>query len=193
MSTSENIDPAAMTRIMVRPLGSPLPLGFFAFAVGSALQGAFDAGWIPPPEAHAVAIALLTFVGPLELLACIIAYLARDTAGATSLGFFGASWMVSGSWLSMMAPDARSATIAVFAIVAALALVLLAIASAATKPMFSVVLVLATVRVTLLAAHHLGAGQAVNVAGAAVAFVASAMAFYAALALLFEDLKKRTV
>ena len=34
------------TRIVLRPLASPLPLGFFAFGIGSVLQSAFQLGLI---------------------------------------------------------------------------------------------------------------------------------------------------
>jgi succinate-acetate transporter protein len=185
--------PLRMTRIMVRPLGSPLPLGFFAFAIGSTLIGALDVGWIPPSESRALAVAMLCFVGPLELLASVLAYLARDTAGGTSLGFFGASWVTLGAWFLISPADNRLATLAVFAFAEALALLLLAAASVSTKPMFAVVLLLATARMVLLGVRHLGVGRGLATAEAIVSALAAAMGFYAALALLFEDMTKRTV
>jgi uncharacterized protein len=37
----------AMTRVVLRPLASPLPLAFFAFGVGSLLLGCAQLGIIP--------------------------------------------------------------------------------------------------------------------------------------------------
>ena len=37
-----------VTRVVLRPLASPLPLAFLAFGVGSAMQSALQLGLIPP-------------------------------------------------------------------------------------------------------------------------------------------------
>ncbi len=39
---------------------------------------------------------LIAFVFPLELLATVFAFLARDTLGATTLGLFTTSWLTVG-------------------------------------------------------------------------------------------------
>ena len=33
-------------RIVVRPYGSPIPLGFFAFGIGMFMYAALDVGWV---------------------------------------------------------------------------------------------------------------------------------------------------
>jgi succinate-acetate transporter protein len=42
----------SMTHIMVRPLGSPLPLGCFAFGVGTVLLAALELKWVPARESE---------------------------------------------------------------------------------------------------------------------------------------------
>ena len=74
-------------RIFLRPIGSGLPLGFFAFAIGMLLLGTQALGWIPVSEQRDVGMTLTAFVFPLELIATIVAFLARDTLGATTLAF----------------------------------------------------------------------------------------------------------
>ena len=64
----------AHTRIMLRPVGSGLPLGFFSFAVGMLLLACQAIGWIPVGEQRDVAMILMAFVFPLELVACIFAF-----------------------------------------------------------------------------------------------------------------------
>ena len=78
----------AETRIMLRPIGSALPLGFFAFGLGMFMLAAEGIGWIRPYEIHDAGLILVTFVAPLEFLATVVAFLARDSIGAATLGLF---------------------------------------------------------------------------------------------------------
>ena len=82
-------DLAPRTHIVLRPVGSPLPLGFFAFGTGVALTSLLELQVLT--ASHQVAVLLLTFPAPLELLACVLAYLVRDSGAATSMGVSGAT------------------------------------------------------------------------------------------------------
>ncbi len=82
------------TRIVLRPLGSALPLGLFAFGVGALLTATWDLHSIPQSGYKAAAVVLIAFVAPLELLACIFGFLSRDAASATAMGIFAANWGV---------------------------------------------------------------------------------------------------
>src|SRR5256714_13945012 len=81
------------TRIVLRPIGSGLPLGFFSFGIGMLLLGCSGIGWIPAGEQKDVGMFLIAFVFPLELIATVVAFLARDTLDATTLGLFTTSWL----------------------------------------------------------------------------------------------------
>src|SRR6185437_5128125 len=107
-------DPRAFTRIMLRPLGSPLPLGFFAFCFGMVLTSALELGWLPEGQGRLVAIIGLAFVAPLELLACVLAYLSRDTAGGTIMGIFSTTWVILALFTLTSPPGAMSAAIGLF-------------------------------------------------------------------------------
>ena len=54
-------------------------------------------------EQKDVGMTLIAFVFPLELVATIVAFLARDTLGATTLGLFTTSWLTLG-WLYLASP-----------------------------------------------------------------------------------------
>src|SRR5438477_8058342 len=85
-------------RIFLRPIGSALPLGFFSFGIGMLLLGTQALGWIPLHEQKNVGMMLVAFGFPLELVATIVAFLARATRSmATTLGLFTTSW-VAISW-----------------------------------------------------------------------------------------------
>ncbi|MGM0348881.1 hypothetical protein [Streptomyces sp. Adlamb9] len=72
--------PEALTRIMLRPLASSLPLGFFAFGTGSVLLSAEQLHWVPTAQTASLMLLILVFVVPLELLAGTLAFLAREAA-----------------------------------------------------------------------------------------------------------------
>jgi succinate-acetate transporter protein len=73
-------------RIVLRPIGSALPLGFFSFGIGMLVLGTQAIGWIPVQDQKTAGMLLMSFVFPLELVATAFAFLARDTLGATTLG-----------------------------------------------------------------------------------------------------------
>ena len=55
------------------------------------LTGLLDLRALPVTDTSQVAVLLLTFPAPLELLACVLAYLVRDSGAATSMGVSGAT------------------------------------------------------------------------------------------------------
>ena len=121
-------DPYLRTRIVLRPLGSSLPLGFFAFGIGVLLVGLLDLGALPEADAHQVALELLTFSAPLELIASVLAFLARDGGAGTALGIFGATWASQGVGLLTAPPGTASPVTGAMSL--GLAVVLLALATA---------------------------------------------------------------
>src|SRR5215204_6567706 len=134
---------ADITRIVLRPIGSGLPLGFFSFAIGMLLLACQALEWIPVDEQHDVGTLLVTFVFPLELLATIFAFLARDTLGATTLGLFAASWLSLG-WTQLSSPPGSTSTsVGVYLFGCGTAALLLATLSTLGKPLFSALLLAA--------------------------------------------------
>ena len=137
------------TRIVLRPIGSALPLGFFAFAIGMLLLGCSAIGWIPVGEQKDVGMLLMSFVFPLELVATVFAFLARDTMGATTLGLFTTSWLALG-WADLAAPPGqKSVTLGIYLFGFATAALLIALLSTLGKPFFSALLTLAVARMVL--------------------------------------------
>src|SRR5437588_13067760 len=101
-------------RIFVRPLASALPLGFFAFGLGMATLGAEGVGWVSGKDLHVAGLLLAAYVFPLELLATIVAFLARDTMGATALGLFTTSWLAIGLATINAQPGETSKALGIF-------------------------------------------------------------------------------
>jgi succinate-acetate transporter protein len=88
----DGLTPDSMIRITLRPVASSLPLGFLAFGAGTILLTALELGWVPASQGPAIAILILAFVAPLEILAGVFAFLARDGGAATGLSMLAAAW-----------------------------------------------------------------------------------------------------
>jgi uncharacterized protein len=180
-------------RIFLRPVGSGLPLGFFAFGIGMLLLGCLGIGWIPVEEQKDVGMLLIAFVFPLELLATVFAFLARDTLGATTLGLFTTSWLAFG-WLYVSSqPGATSVTVGIYQFGFATAVLLLAAMSTLGKPFFSVLLLASSARMVASGYFEVGGpGHWLKIAGG-IGIGLAALAMYGGTALGLEDARQRPV
>lgn len=179
------------TRIVLRPIGSALPLGFFAFGIGMLLLGCSAIGWIPVLEQKDVGMLLMSFVFPLELVAMIIAFLARDTLGATTLGLFTTSWLALG-WADFSSPPgSRSITLGIYLFGFATAALLLALMSTTGKPFFSVLLGAAVARMVLSGVYEIGGAHEWLKISGGFGIALAALAMYGGTALGLEDARQR--
>ncbi|HKH75679.1 MAG TPA: hypothetical protein VKA51_01855 [Rubrobacteraceae bacterium] len=80
-----------VTRVVLRPIASPLPLAFLPFGVGSRLQSGLQFGRVPRAEIPNVALLLGGVVFPAMLVAGVLALLAREPLVATLLGLISFS------------------------------------------------------------------------------------------------------
>ncbi len=181
------------TAIVLRPVGSGLPVGFFSFGIGMLILGCQAIGWIPASEQHEGGMVLMSFVFPLEFTATIFAFLARDTLGATTLGLFTTSWLALG-WSELASPPGKtSTTLAVYLLGFAFVVLLLSYLSTRGKPFFALLLLLASARMALSAIHELGGGTAVYRISGGIGIALAAVAFYGGVALGLEDAQQREV
>jgi succinate-acetate transporter protein len=179
--------PEHQTRIVLRPIGSGLPLGFFAFGVGMLLLASFAIGWIPVPEQRNVGMLLMAFVFPLELIAAVVAFLARDTLGATTLGLFTTSWLSLGWGDYAAAPGSKSVATGIFLFGFAAAVLLLALLSLSGKPFFTLLLAAACARMVLSGYWETGGSQEWNHVAGGFGLALAALALYGGAALALED------
>jgi uncharacterized protein len=184
------IDPPVT--IVLRPLASPLPIGFFAFAIGSFLFSALELGWIAHTQAPELATIMLVFVAPIELLASILAFWARDNGGATALGLFGMTWGTVGAIL-LTSPTARSSMLGLFLICMGAVILAFAVTSAFGKPVLSIVGLLSCARFIVTGVYQIHGGFRWEHISGWIGLPMSAAAFYLALALMIEDTQRQTV
>ena len=176
------------SRVFLRPIASPLALGGATLVLsGSQL------GWFPLSETKYVALALMAFGASLQLLSSIFGFLARDPAAATGMGILAAAWLTVGLVILNSAPRATSAVLGVFLLFAGAALLIPALGAAFDKLVPAVVLLTAAVRFFLTGLYQLSANPGLQYAAGIVGLVLLAVAFYAALALEMEDVRRKTV
>src|SRR5437764_719783 len=102
------------TRITLRPIASPLPLALLAVMTGGLLLACYQIGAFPLKDQHTIALILLGFVVPLELIAVVFCFLARDTVAATGFGLFAGAWFASALTLLNSAPSQTDKAFGVF-------------------------------------------------------------------------------
>jgi hypothetical protein len=180
-------------RIVVRPYATALPLGFFAFGIGMLVLGGLGNGWLPPSQQHTAGILLAAFVFPLQLVAVVFAFLARDAFGATGLGLFTTSWLALGIADIAGPPGLPSRAVGLYLVGFAFMIGLLSVAAFLGKPLIGVLLLLSAVRAALGGAWELGAAHTLEVAAGWIALALFFAAAYGGLAFLLEDVKKETV
>ena len=178
-------------RIFLRPIGSALPLGFFSFGIGMLLLGTQALSWIPVHEQKNVGMMLVAFVFPLELLATVVAFLARDTLGATTLGLFTTSWLALG-WAEISSPPGtKSVSTGIYLFGFAAVALLLALMSTLGKPFFSALLTVATARMVLSGYYEVGGSQEWFRVAGGFGIALAALALYGGTALALEDARHR--
>jgi uncharacterized protein len=179
------------TRIVLRPLGNPMPLGMFAFGIGMLLLAADSAGWAPVSESAQIGILLAAFVFPLEGLATVMAFIARDTLAATVLGLFTTSWLALGLVLITGTPGAISTTEGIYLLGFAGAVASLALIASAGKPLVALTLVLSAARAILYGLYEVTRTPGLEHAAGYVAAAIAAVAWYAGTAFAFEEVRGR--
>jgi succinate-acetate transporter protein len=180
-------------RITVRPYGSVVPLGFFAFGIGMFLYAAFDAPWVPATQGRDIGLMLVAFVGPLELIAAVIAFLARDTMAGVALGLFAGSWLLTGFATMQAKPNTLSSAQGYFLIAFCIAVGLLSLVAWLGQPLIATLLSVSVVRGVLSAVYQLGGGRGWNQTAGWLALAIFCVAMYGGLAFLLEDAQGRAI
>ena len=182
-----------MTRIVLRPLVSPLPLAFFAFGAGSLMLSGLQLGLIPASETRSVALVQAAFVFPPLAVAAILAFLTREGLGATALGLISFSWLSTAIILYASPPPATSNVLGVLSLIVAVILLLLGITAVFGKPILAGFILLAVARYSLNGIYELTEMAGAQTASGYLGLVIFAASLYGGLAFGLEDVQHKTV
>jgi succinate-acetate transporter protein len=179
-------DPGA-TRIVLRPLASPLPVGFLALAVGSFTLAGLQLGWVSMTQRHSIALCILAFVVPLQVVSFVLGLLARDQAVGTGMGLLTGTWFAIGLVLLGSKPGQVSGGLGLTLVAAAAALAIPVAVAAMAKPIASLVIGTTVLRFATAGAYELTDDATWKSVTGVIGVVLAVLAWYAAAALSLED------
>jgi uncharacterized protein len=185
--------PQADFRVVLRPIGSSLPLGFFAFTAGTVLLSALELRWVPLAQDAQLMVMVLAFVVPLEAVSGVIAFFARDSGAATGLTTLSAAWLTTSLTVLHGPPGGLSLPLSIFLLTLTPLMLVMAAAALAGKPLFGLLLFLGACRFALTGVYQATGNTALEHAAGWLGVPLAAFALYGGLALLLEDGFQRTV
>jgi uncharacterized protein len=179
---------AAATRIVLRPIANPLPLGFLALCAGTLLLSGLQLGWLAAEQGRDVGLILLAFVFPLQLVASVLGYLACDVVAGTGMGLLSGTWLaIALVTLTAPQPGATSDALGLFLLLAGTAMLVPFAAATTGKLVPAAVLGTTAVRFAITGLCQLTGASAWKHTAGIVGLLLLAIALYAALALALED------
>ncbi|WP_328854026.1 GPR1/FUN34/YaaH family transporter [Microbispora hainanensis] len=203
---------AGPVRVVLRPMGSPLPLGFLGLAMATTAFAVVELRLVSAAQAHIAALAVLLFTAPLQFLVSVLAFLARDPVAGAAMGILSGTWAVVGAVTLTSAPGTSApgtsapgtsapGTSAPGTADPALGVVLLTAAAAMLVPalaglpklLAAVVMTISATRFALTGVYELTASPEWRTAAGVAGLVLAAAAYYAALAFELEDTHGRAL
>lgn len=180
-----------MARIFLRPIANPLPLGFVGLAGASMMLSGMQLGWVPISEAAQVGIAIIVIAVPLQLIACVMGFLARDPAAATGMGTQAVSWLTIG--ILTLLPGTRSAALGYVLFYLAAAVLASALMAMMGKAVVGLVLAVTAARFTITGIYQYFGGNGWMYVTGWLGIALAGLAVYAVVALELEGVLHRTV
>lgn len=105
---ADSSDPLYVTRVFLRPMANPLPLGFAGLAGASVTVAGTELGWIHHSDMMHAGIIVLIVAPLLQVIACVFGFLTRDAVTATGMGVLAATWGIIGAVTVTSRPGATS-------------------------------------------------------------------------------------
>ncbi len=183
-----------VARVMLRPIGSPLPLGALTLVPAGLLLAGLQLGWFAPAQAKSIAYLVLGFAVPLQLVASVLGFLSRDALVGTGFGIFSGIWLAFALSEISGSVGQTSSVVGVFFLgCGALFALLMAGGLAGGKAAAGAVILAGSARFVLSGLYELTRSPGVEHAAGIVGLVFVAVAGYVGLAALLEDSAHRSI
>ncbi|MGH2859309.1 MAG: hypothetical protein ACRDMJ_17700 [Solirubrobacteraceae bacterium] len=179
--------------IFLRPLGSPLTLGLSGLSIASLVQSGLDLGWVRPRETAFAGLILIAVPFVLQLVASLLAYLARDGATGAALGVLATTWLAMGLIHLVSGSSAPSGALGLLLVAAGGTLAISSAVAGSAKPLTGLVFTLAAARFAVAGVHQLSGAGAWKDAAGILGLVVTATAAYAVLAFELEGAYHRAI
>ncbi|MEV4427840.1 hypothetical protein AB0K23_21145 [Streptomyces sp. NPDC049602] len=168
-------------------------LGFLALAGGAFATAGLQLRWAPPAERHAVAAVMIAFAFPLQLLASVLGFRARDTGFGTAMAILGGSWLIQGALLSTGPVPGTRHVLGLFLLVIAVSLLVPIVAAGTDKIAATAVIACAAMRLCAAGLHELTGAPGWEDTAGVIGLILTAAALYAAAAFALEDTRHRPI
>ncbi len=178
--------------VTLRPIATPLPLGFLALGAATLSFAAVQLEWVPPTQGHAVALGVLVLTVPIQLVASVVGFLSRDPAAATGMGVLAGTWAAV-CLTTLTTPPGRPGSGLGVILLCSAASLLVPAAAARSKLVPAAVITLSALRFATTGIADIDGGLGWQHAAGWIGVVLFALALYAALALELEGSESRTV
>lgn len=179
------------SRIVLRPVATPLPLAFLAQAVACMGMAGLELHWIGAGQAHQVAWSILVLTVPLQVVAAVVGYLSRDPVAGTGTGLLAGGWAAT-AVVTLTAAGSTRAGLGIVLISVGCAL-LVPVVAGRSKLAAAAVMLLGAARFAANGVHELTAAAAWQTTAGWLAVALGAVGAYAALAFELESTAGRTV
>lgn len=179
-------------QVSLRPIGTPLPLGFIGLVVATAAFSCLQLDWLAAEQGRLIAIAVLAFTVPVQLIAAVFGFLARDPVAGTGMGILAGTWAAVGV-VTLTTPVGTTSPALGVVLLAAAATLLVPAAAATTKLVAAAVIALSSVRFAVTGITALTGSSGWATAAGWIGLVLAALALYAAFAFEVEGVRHRTV
>ena len=190
--SADEVGSGGPTRVVVRPVGTPLPLGFLGLCVATFAFAGLQLGWVPAQQGHLIAWAVLGLTVPAQLLASVVGFMARDSVAGTGMAVLSGTWAAVTLVTLNLPPGGDSDALGVVLLASAAALLVPAVA-ALDKPVAAAVMMLSALRFTVTALAYLTGSHAWQTAAGWTGLLLAAVSLYAALAFELEGVHHRAV
>jgi succinate-acetate transporter protein len=179
--------------VTLRPIGNALPLGFLGLGGGTLLVSGLQLGWLSPDQGEDVALMLIAFVFPLQLIASLYGFIGRDFVAGTGMGVLAGSWL-SIALVTLTSPaGSTSDALGLLLLLSATGLAIAAFAATSGKLVATAVLGTASARFACTGLYELTASKTWEDIAGVVGLVLLAAGVYAALAIALEESRRATV
>lgn len=184
--------PLVGPRVVLRPLATPLPLGFLGLFAATLSFSAVQLGWVGQAQGSTVALGILVLTVPVQLIACVVGFLCRDPVAATGMGILAGTWAAAALGTYTSPPGATTSGLGTVLLTSAAAMLVPALAGHA-KVVASAVMTLSAARFAVTGIAELTGDKSWMTAAGWTGVALGGLSFYAALAFELEGTAGRAV
>lgn len=178
----------AMTRIVLRPTGNPLPLAFMALAVATVGFSSLQLGIVGPGEENTIALGVLVLTVPLQAFSSVIGFAARDPIAGTGMAMVSGVWALLAVSTLTSPPDSSSAAVGVLLITSAVA-ILVPVSAAHGKLVAAAVLAGSAIRFATTGVAEITGTSGWETTAGILGIVLALVALYAAFGFEHEEVE----